>query len=62
MIEWQKLFEFGVGPAGGDALKGSGEPSERIGVGTLLGHGYTVDRFYRRKSRTPSSFHIHSKL
>jgi len=34
----------------------------KLGIGTLLGHGYTVDRFYRRRSWTPSSFHIHSKL
>ncbi len=40
----------------------SGGTVSHNGIGTLLGHGYTVDRFYRRRSWTPSSFHIHSKL
>lgn len=47
---------------GGDDEDEYEDDDPLYGPGTLLGHGYTVDRFYRRRSWTPSSFHIHSKL
>jgi len=37
MVEWQELVDIAVRPSGGDALKGLGEPGQRIDAVQLGG-------------------------